>query len=284
MYWATDVATFGTVVSIVAGLVLFFGASFKVVHLLSDPWAGDLLFQSRRLFVAMIEFEFLAGVVLIVSRRNVYRRCGAALFSLLGCVSIYQWMNGAAGCECFGSVSIPPSVMSGVDLTLVVALGMTRHRSVLTSSKFEPHNASVSQGNMSGLQRMVLGVAVCCGLFSAWAAMAALAEAQVPRRLSPATIRVVAPPGAKSVDQRVRLMNRLGIPVESIKVIPNCSCSSSSLAKTALDLNEEASFKLHVDLTGRNSSFAVLIAIEYLANGKWIGELLNVQILLSEVS
>jgi hypothetical protein len=96
-------------------------AAFPKAYLVVAEWPGG--FEWLSLVVA--ETEVIVGLGLLLHARGA-RFVAMLLFSCFVLVAMFQAVNGAQSCRCFGHISIPPWVMIVLDSVALLALALWR--------------------------------------------------------------------------------------------------------------------------------------------------------------
>jgi hypothetical protein len=107
-------------------------------------------------------------------------------------------------------------------------------------------------------------------------------RSNVISRISPTTIVVQANEAKnEKVSGKIDVGNQLGFDLELLRVSASCSCAVTQLPPGPLNDGGFLSIPFTIDLAGRKSDFKIVVALEYLVDGTWLGELIDIAVLYS---
>ncbi len=72
------------------------------------------------------------------------------------------------------------------------------------------------------------------------------------------------------------IKNTLGVAIDELRITPSCSCAVATIPNRTFGIDDTASIPFSVDLVGRTTAFAVVVALEYKIRGSWFGETIDV--------
>jgi hypothetical protein len=104
-------------------VLLLAGAALKAQQLRAGLVVETGMFASRWFLIAVIEFEVLLGLSLLLRLwpRSIWR-VSLTCFAMFALASLYEAASGSTSCGCFGMVQVNPWITFAVDLAAMVAL------------------------------------------------------------------------------------------------------------------------------------------------------------------
>jgi len=132
--------------------------------------------------------------------------------------------------------------------------------------------------SISKLRILELCLLLLC--FGAFAFALLPSETKKSSRIAPPTVLVKAVDASGDVvSGKIDVTNGLGFALEQLRISPSCTCAVTELPPGPLNANEKLTIPFHVNLTGRDADFSVMVALEYRFKDMWYGELIDIVIL-----
>jgi Helicase conserved C-terminal domain len=132
------------VAPVLAGLVLLAAAMLKALEPASLSRSD--FFSSRPARIAVIEFEILLGLSLLLQIRPWHiRRVALWTFSIFACVSAYHVLANDASCGCFGTLAVSPWISLAIDVAIFAMLACVANVGGRTSSRGDDELAALTR-------------------------------------------------------------------------------------------------------------------------------------------
>lgn len=147
------------IVQLILGALLMLTAILKAHALATGPYPGSSIFTSRPVLIAVVEFELVLSLWLLIGFwPRIAWAVAIVTFAGFAGVSLHRGLSGETECGCFGRVEVNPWYMFLIDCCALVAL-----------LRWRP-NAGLLPGLNPNWQTGLAfcGNAACIGILAAW--------------------------------------------------------------------------------------------------------------------